>query len=82
MGRELAEACCYSREGSAGLGSILTAADYELLITTSLDETPEDYPVLCGVLESSTVRALERVRLLESLGAKAFVHEGNRRAIK
>jgi 4-hydroxy-tetrahydrodipicolinate synthase len=59
--------------GSAGLGSILTAADYELLITTSLDETPEDYPVLCGVLESSTVRALERVRLLESLGAKAFV---------
>lgn len=59
--------------GSAGLGSVLTNSDYELLVSTVLDETPDDYPVLVGVLESSTIRALERVRLLDSLGAKAFV---------
>lgn len=29
--------------------------------------------MLCGVLEPSTARALERLRLLETLGAKAFV---------
>lgn len=59
--------------GTAGLGSILTAADYELVIATTLAEVPEDYPVLCGVLEPSTARAVERIGLLDSLGAKFFV---------
>lgn len=59
--------------GTAGLGSILTAADYEQVIATTLAEVPEGYPVLCGVLEPSTARAVERIGLLDSLGAKFFV---------
>lgn len=59
--------------GTAGLGSILTATDYELVIATALETAPADYPVLCGVLEPSTARALERIKLLESLGAEFFV---------
>ena len=59
--------------GTAGLGSILTAADYELVIATTLAEVPTGYPVLCGVLEPSTARAVERIALLDSLGAKFFV---------
>lgn len=59
--------------GSAGLGSILTSADYETLIGVALETVPAGYPVLCGVLEPSTARALERLQILESLGAEAFV---------
>lgn len=59
--------------GTAGLGSVLTATEYAKLIAAALDEVPDGYPVLCGVLESSTARALERIRLLEQLGARTFV---------
>jgi 4-hydroxy-tetrahydrodipicolinate synthase len=59
--------------GSAGLGSALTMTDYEKVIVTTLKTAPEGYPVLCGVLESSTMRALERIRLLESLHINCFV---------
>jgi len=59
--------------GTSGLGSVLTAPEYAKLIATALDEVPDGYPVLCGVLESSTARALERIRLLEQLGARTFV---------
>ena len=59
--------------GTAGLGSILTAADYELVIGTTLEEVADGFPVLCGVLESSTARALERIALLDSLKAEFFV---------
>ena len=59
--------------GTAGLGSILTAADYELVIATALEEAPDGFPILCGVLEPSTARALERIQLLESLNAEFFV---------
>lgn len=59
--------------GTAGLGSILTTADYELVIATALDTVPNDIPVLCGVLEPSTARAVERIKRLETLGAAFFV---------
>jgi 4-hydroxy-tetrahydrodipicolinate synthase len=59
--------------GSAGLGSALTMTDYEKVIVTALETVPEGYPLLCGVLESSTMRAMERVRLLESLHISCFV---------
>ncbi len=59
--------------GSAGLGSVLTMSDYKKVITTAQETVPEGYPLLCGVLESSTVRALERIKLLESLNIKTFV---------
>jgi len=59
--------------GTAGLGSILTASDYELVIATALEAAPDDYPILCGVLEPSTARAVERIKLLETLGAEFFV---------
>ncbi len=59
--------------GSAGLGSVLTQRDYETVITTAQEVVPTDYPLLCGVLESSTVRSLERIKLIEELGIKTFV---------
>ena len=59
--------------GTAGLGSVLTAAEYERAVATALEVVPDDYPVLCGVLEPSTVRAAERIKLLESLNARYFV---------
>jgi 4-hydroxy-tetrahydrodipicolinate synthase len=59
--------------GTAGLGSVLTTKDYETVITTALDAVPSGYPILCGVLESSTVRSIERIRLLESLHINTFV---------
>ena len=59
--------------GSAGLGSVLTMADYEKVIVTTLETVPDDYPILCGVLESSTVRSIERIQLLDSLNVKTFV---------
>ncbi|BHH82013.1 dihydrodipicolinate synthase family protein [Desulforhopalus sp. 52FAK] len=59
--------------GSAGLGSVLTLQDYETVITTAQDVVPKEYPLLCGVLESSTVRSLERIKIIESLGITAFV---------
>jgi len=59
--------------GTAGLGSVLTTKDYETVITTALETVPTGYPILCGVLESSTVRSIERIRLLESLHINTFV---------
>lgn len=59
--------------GTAGLGSVLTTKDYETVITTALEAVPSGYPILCGVLESSTVRSIERIRLLESLHINTFV---------
>ena len=59
--------------GTAGLGSVLTTKDYETVITTALETVPNGYPILCGVLESSTVRSIERIRLLESLHINTFV---------
>lgn len=59
--------------GTAGLGSVLTSKDYETVITTALEAVPTGYPILCGVLESSTVRSIERIRLLESLHINTFV---------
>lgn len=59
--------------GSAGLGSVLTQQDYETVITTAQQVVPTDYPLLCGVLEPSTVRSLERIKIIEDLGIKTFV---------
>lgn len=59
--------------GTAGLGSVMTIAQYELAISTVQESVPEGYPLLCGVLESSTVRDLERIQLLEKMGIKSFV---------
>lgn len=59
--------------GSAGLGSVLTLKDYETVISTTLETVPKDYPLLCGVLESSTVRSLERIKIIENLGINNFV---------
>lgn len=59
--------------GTVGLGSILTTDEYKRLVSTALEVAPDGYPVLCGVLESSTARAVEKTRMLEALGASAFV---------
>lgn len=59
--------------GTAGLGSMLTEADYALVVETAIETAPEGFPVLCGVLEPSTARALERIKLLKTLNVEFFV---------
>ena len=59
--------------GTAGLGSVLTAGQYEKVIATAIETVPDGYPLLCGVLESSTIRDIERIKLVERLGIKSFV---------
>ena len=59
--------------GTAGLGSVLTTAEYELVIATALEHVSNDSPVICRALEPSTARTIERIRLLESLKVKHFV---------
>jgi 4-hydroxy-tetrahydrodipicolinate synthase len=59
--------------GTAGLGSVLTLSQYETVIGTAKETVPPDYPLLCGVLEPSTIRSLERLHVLETLGVKLFV---------
>ena len=58
--------------GTAGLGSVLTQEQYETVITTALETIPDGYPLLCGVLESSTMRDLERIKLLDQLKIECF----------
>lgn len=59
--------------GTAGLGSVLTMKQYETVVSTAKETVPEGYPLLCGVLESSTIRDLERIKVLENLGINCFV---------
>lgn len=59
--------------GTAGLGSIMTEAQYEETIATAIEHTAGRLPVLAGVLESSTARSIERLKKLEHSGVKAAV---------
>lgn len=59
--------------GTAGLGPLLTERLYAELMEESLAAFAGRLPLLAGVIETSTPRALERIRLLESLGVEHFV---------
>ena len=59
--------------GTSGMGPLLTERQYGRLAESALTSFDGRLPVLAGVIETSTARALERIRLLESLGYRQFV---------
>lgn len=59
--------------GTAGLGSFLTNGTYERAVRIAAEHVAGRVPVLAGVLEPSTARAVERARMARDAGADAVV---------
>ena len=59
--------------GSNGETMALTQKERNRAIKIVLDEAGEDYPVMCGVMDSSTKRVIENIKELEMMGGKAAV---------
>jgi len=59
--------------GSAGEGPLLATGQWRRMAGTALEEAGDALPVLCGVMETSTRRACERIRTLRDVGFRRFV---------
>ncbi len=59
--------------GTSGEACYLAAPDQKRLYERCAERASGRVPVLCGVIEASTVRVVERIKELEQLGAKIFV---------
>lgn len=59
--------------GSAGMGPMLTARQWETLLREVLEVSSPRETLLVGIMETSTPRALERIRLARRLGYERFV---------
>ena len=54
--------------GSAGEGPLLTAREWERMVTIAADEVNGTVPLLGGAIDTSTRRVIEKIRVLSSLG--------------
>ena len=54
--------------GSAGMGPLLTEDQWVRLIEIARDEVDDPVPLLGGVIETSTGRAIERIKILDRAG--------------
>ena len=59
--------------GSAGEGPLLTLAEWVRMMEIAFDEVRGTVPLLGGVIETSTTRAKERIRLLAGIGYSYYV---------
>lgn len=59
--------------GTAGLGPLLPDRVWARTMEVAREEISERVPLLAGVMETSTPRARERIRILDGLGYRAFV---------
>jgi 4-hydroxy-tetrahydrodipicolinate synthase len=59
--------------GTAGLGPLLTDQAFTQVLEIAHDEIRDELPLLAGVIETSTPRAINRIRQVEALGYKQFV---------
>ncbi|MFA6291234.1 MAG: dihydrodipicolinate synthase family protein [Victivallales bacterium] len=59
--------------GTAGLGAVITQRQYEKVIETAVAHVSGRIPILAGVLEPSTMRNVERLKMLEGSGIMAAV---------
>jgi 4-hydroxy-tetrahydrodipicolinate synthase len=59
--------------GSAGMGPLLLQAQWQKLMEIAIDEINGRCIVLAGVIETSTKRAIERIRVLERIGYSNIV---------
>lgn len=59
--------------GSNGETMALTQQERNRAIRIVLDETREQVPVICGVMDASTKRVIENIKQLEQMGGKVAV---------
>lgn len=59
--------------GTAGVGPALTDEVYQQVLTEAMNSASKEMPLLAGVLDSSTARAIHRLRLAEEIGYKYAV---------
>ena len=59
--------------GTSGFGPLLTDDQWERLMEIARDEVDDSVPLLGGVIATSTVRAIERIRVLDRIGFKHMV---------
>jgi 4-hydroxy-tetrahydrodipicolinate synthase len=59
--------------GSVGLGALLPDSQWRSMLEISRDEIGRKVPAIAGVMETSTPRAIERIKYLESIGFGFFV---------
>lgn len=59
--------------GSAGMGPMLEEAEWRRAVEIAADETAGRACLMAGVIETSTQRALRKIRLIEQAGIKVMV---------
>jgi 4-hydroxy-tetrahydrodipicolinate synthase len=59
--------------GTSGFGPLLADDQWERLMEIARDEVEDSVPLLGGVIATSTVRAIERIRILDRIGFKHMV---------
>jgi 4-hydroxy-tetrahydrodipicolinate synthase len=59
--------------GSAGEGPLLTLAEWVRMMEIAFDEVRDEVPLLGGVMETSTRRVMERLKLLAGIGYSYYV---------
>ncbi len=59
--------------GTSGFGPLLTDDQWERLMEIARDEVDDSVPLLGGVIATSTVRAIERIRVLDRIGFRHMV---------
>jgi len=59
---------CIFVGGSAGEGPLLTAREWERMVSIAADEVDGAVPLLGGAIDTSTRRIIEKIRLLSNLG--------------
>jgi 4-hydroxy-tetrahydrodipicolinate synthase len=59
--------------GSAGEGPLLTMPEWVRMVEIAFDETRGSVPLLGGVMETSTRRTVERIRVLKQIGYTYYV---------
>jgi 4-hydroxy-tetrahydrodipicolinate synthase len=59
--------------GTSGFGPLLTDDQWERLMEIARDEVGDSVPLLGGIIATSTVRAINRIKILERIGFKHMV---------
>jgi 4-hydroxy-tetrahydrodipicolinate synthase len=59
--------------GTSGFGPLLTDDQWERLMEIARDEVADSVPLLGGIIATSTVRAINRIKILDRIGFKHMV---------
>ncbi|MBW8016210.1 MAG: dihydrodipicolinate synthase family protein [Planctomycetes bacterium] len=59
--------------GTSGFGPLLTDDQWERLMEIARDEVGDSVPLLGGIIATSTVRAINRIKILDRIGFKHMV---------